>query len=393
MFPPAPPTSASIPGQPEILIGVQDLPPPAARAAGLSSAEVELAGPLWARGAPPDIAELLRLLPEAVDEPALRELQRALLAAPGPGDAAPDALLGLRADRLLAMGEAETALELLALAPSPPSPDLHAMRLRAQFAAGQATAVCETLATAPAQGSPWAEAMVVCASIAGDATAVELALDRLTALDIPIDPNLAGLARAAVAGTRFNLRLPVAGDAAVLPLLRSVPVDLDSNKIAALPVPARRALAANPGLASAVRAAVVASARPGPSVRSELNGVAPTDWQAALAGVPPGQRSRWAALVDGLGMAMPETVWNELRQTVAEEPGAAPSLFLWRGFEVARLQEQRGSMLLYVLLLLDGRPETAAPITLRRALDTLLTLGLERDARAVAAGTGGAMGL
>ena len=39
-------------------------------------------------------------------------------------------------------------------------------------------------------------------------------------------------------------------------------------------------------------------------------------------------------------------------------------------------------MLLYILLLLDGRPEAAAPVTLRRALDALLALGLERDARA-----------
>ena len=50
-------------------------------------------------------------------------------------------------------------------------------------------------------------------------------------------------------------------------------------------------------------------------------------------------------------------------------------------------------MLLYILLLLDGRPGAAAPVTLRRALDGLLALGLEQDARALAAGTGGALGL
>ena len=50
-------------------------------------------------------------------------------------------------------------------------------------------------------------------------------------------------------------------------------------------------------------------------------------------------------------------------------------------------------MLLYTLLLLDGRPEAVAPVTLRRGLDSFLTLGLERDARALAAGTGGALGL
>ena len=65
---------------------------------------------------------------------------------------------------------------------------------------------------------------MVCAALARDATAVELGLDRLEALDIAADPNLAGLARAAVAGTRFALRPPVADDAILLPLLRSVPL-------------------------------------------------------------------------------------------------------------------------------------------------------------------------
>ena len=173
---------------------------------------------------------------------------------------------------------------------------------------------------------------MVCAALARDATAVEPGLDRLEALDIAADPNLAGLARAAVAGTRYTLRPPVADDAILLPLLRSVPLDLDAAAVASLPVPARKAVADNPGLASAVRAAVVAPARPGPSIRSELNGVDPADWAAAVAGVPPEQRARWAALVDGLGVAIPDTVWNEVRQTVGAEPGSPPSLFLWRGW-------------------------------------------------------------
>ena len=41
----------------------------------------------------------------------------------------------------------------------------------------------------------------------------------------------------------------------------------------------------------------------------------------------------------------------------------------------------------------QGRPEAAAPITLRRALDALVGLDLQPAARALAAGTGGALGL
>lgn len=391
LFPEKPPPARHL-SRSEAPIGVQDLPAPAATVAGLPGAQAELAGPLWARGAPPEITELLRLLPLAIDEPTLRALQRDLLAAPGPDGMVPDGLLGLRVDRLLAMGEAETALELLALAPPAAAPDLDALRLRAQFAAGQATPACETLGTAPAQNSPWAEVGVVCAALARDAMAVEIALDRFAVLDLPLDPNLAGLARAAVAGARFKPRPPVADDAILLPLLRSVPLDLDATTVAALPVPARRAVAANPGIASAARAAATPT-RPGPSIRSELNGVAPADWAAALASVPPEQRARWAALVDGLGAAMPDAIWSELSRAALSEAGPAPSLYLWRGFERASLEEQRGTMLLFVLLLLDGRPEAAAPVTLRRALDALLALGLERDARALAAGVGGALGL
>ena len=371
---------------------MQDLPAPAVRTAGLAAAEVELAGPLWEQGAPPAIDQLLLLLPTAIDEPSLRELQRALLAAPGPASASPDGLLALRVDRLLAMGEAATALELLAQAPPGSAPDLDALRLRARFAAGQAASACESLGDSSADASPWAEAKVVCAALARDATAVELGLDRLVALDITADPSLAGLARAAAAGTRFSLRPPVSGDALLLPLLRTVPLDLATPDPATLPEPARKALAENPGIASAARAAVVAPARMGPSVRSELSGAAPTDWTAAMSAVPEEQRTRWAALVDGLRRDDPR---NRLEPDSARapDPGPAPKLALWQGFEAARLQEQRGAILLYVLLLLDGRPEAAAPVTLRRSLDALVALGLERDARALAAGTGGALGL
>ena len=110
--------------------------------------------------------------------------------------------------------------------------------------------------------------------------------------------------------------------------------------------------------------------------------------------MPPEQRARWAALVDGLGMAIPDTVWAELRQTVRRGARtAARACACGAASSSPDLQEQRGAMLLFVLLLLDGRPEAAAPVTLRRALDALLALGLERDARALAAGTGGALGL
>ena len=389
LFPaePAPPPPVTV--APDGPIDVQDLPAPATPTAGLAAAEVELAGPLWANGAPPGLATLLERLPTAIHEPTLRELQRALLAAPVPGEAGADALLGVRAARLLAMGEAATALELLDA--TPPAPGLDALRLRAGLAAGKTEAACAAATTM--DGSPWLEARLVCAALARDAVAVDLALERLAADGITPDPNLAGLARAAAAGTRYELRPPVADDVLIVPLLRVVPVDLDASAAAGLPVVARRALADNPGLSSATRAAVLPAPGPGPSIRPELTGAEPGDWAAAAASVPAEQRARWAALVDGLGVPVPDAVWDGLAAATAPDPGSPPELALWRGFELARLREQRGGVLLFALLLLDGRPAEAAPVTLRRALDALIALGLERDARALAAGTGGALGL
>ncbi len=383
----APPAAADAP------IDVQDLPAPAIPTPGLPDAEVALAGPLWDQGAPPDLATLLGLLPAAIDEPTLRALQRDLLAAPGPAEAGSGGLLAIRAERLLAMGEAATALDLLAAAPADLVPGLAGLRLRAALAAGRTDDACAEAAVAAGAGSPWAEAAVVCAALTRDGTAVEIALDRLASEDVAAEPDLAGLARAAVAGTRYRLQRPVPADTVVLPLLRTVPLDLDRAAAAALPVPARRAVADNPGLSSATRAAVVTPGGSAPSIRAELNGAEPADWAAAAAGVPAAQRARWAALVDGLGLAVPDPVWDGLARLTTADPGAPPKLALWRGFELASLREQRGGVLLFTLLLLDGHPAAAAPVTLRRALDALIALGLERDARALAAGTGGALGL
>ena len=386
---PAPAPSATPPTGP---IEVQDLAAPGAWIAGLPGAEADLGGPLWAGGTPPDLAELLGRLPTSIDEPTLVALQSALLAAPGPAEDPGFRLLEVRLGRLLAMGEAETALQVLASAPEPLPPGLAALHLRAQLASGAVKPACEAVVGRTEESSPWPEAQLVCAALARDGTATELALDRLGALDLPADPNLPGLARASVTDGRYALRQPVRDDSVLLPLLRAVAIDVDPSVVRAQPLPARTALAANPCLASAARAAAVQPAPP-PSLRIELNGTAPTDWAAAAAAVPADRRARWTALVDGLGLALPAEIWSQLARLPSVPPAEAPDLAYWHGFEIARLDEQRGTMLVHLLLLLDGRPDAAAPVTLRRALDGLLALDLEQDARALAAGTGGALGL
>jgi hypothetical protein len=392
LFPTAPAPGPVPAANPDAPIAVEDLPAPAVRQPGLAAAEVELAGPLWNNGAPPDLADLLRRLPAAIAAPTLQELQRALLAAPGPAGEGADALLAVRAERLLAMGEAATALELLDSVQDAPGPAGDPLHLAAAFAAGRTDTTCAAAPAAP-EARPWVEAAIVCAALAGDTAAVEAGLARIEATGAPDDANLAGLARAAVAGGRHRLVEPVADDPLQVPLLRRVPLDVDPAVAVDLPPAVRRALADNPGLSSATRAAVVPAARTAPSIRPELNGGVPADWNDAAASVPAAERARWAALVDGLALPLPDPVWAEIAAAAPPDPGPPPDLATWRGFEVASLREQRGGVLLYTLLLLDGRPAAAAPVTLRRALDALIALGLERDARALAADTGGALGL
>ena len=109
---------------------------------------------------------------------------------------------------------------------------------------------------------------------------------------------------------------------------------------------------------------------------------------------PRRKRAPWLALADGLGLDVPEPVWAELAQVgAAPAPTRRPTCCCGAGSSAPGCRTSAAACCSIRLLLLDGRPEGAAPVTLRRALDALSSLGLERDARALAAGTGGALGL
>ncbi|MEK0083609.1 hypothetical protein [Benzoatithermus flavus] len=391
---PAPlgPVPAS-PAQPD-RIRVESLSPPTLAALGVASAEDVLGGAIWSQGAPPDLPLLLQRLPTNIAEPTLRGLQKAVLLAPGLDRGGSREIFFLRVDRLLAMGEPEAALELLGLVPeSDRDPELEGKRVLARFAADQTDAACAAASAQQAATSPWPEARLVCAALARDAGAVETGLDLLEARGQKLDPLLTELLRAAPGDHRVTLPARVPDDPLFLPLLRRVPLDVDAAAVARLPAPVRQTLAVNKDVPAVARAAAGAPVRVGPSVRPELNGRAPADWRSAFASVPAERRGLWTALVDGLGLELPDAIWAELVRDPQKPEAAAPDLALWRGFEVARLQDQRGAMLLYVLLLLDGRPEAAAPVSVRRALDALVGMGLSSTAKALAAGAGGAAGL
>lgn len=392
----APPATVLPPLQPAPppSIRAEPLPPPTLAALGLPTAQDELGGPLWPEGAPEHLPLLLDRLPADIAEPTLHSLQRALLTAPGPGLGAPREIFFRRVERLLAMGEPEAALELLNLIPEGgEGEEIEALRLRARFAADEIEPACAAAGSSLATGEPWPEARLVCAALRRDVPAVALALDLFRERGQSVSPTLAGLADAhAVGSERYRLTARTPDDPLLLPLLRRTALDIGAEVAAKLPPAVRRALAVNPDLASTVRAAAGGPQRPGPSVRPTLQGHAPVDGLADLMAVPAPRRPLYMALMDGLGLDVAEPVWAALAGT-APDGGPAPELFLWRGLDRAVAAEQRGEALLYALLLLDGGPEAADPLSLRAVLRTLRGFGLDGTARALATGVGGALGL
>lgn len=396
------PARTRLPAGPTILepspavspIQVESLAPPTLAALGLASAQDELGGLLWPNGAPEHLAILLDRLPVEIAEPTLRSLQRALLAAPGPGLGAPREIFFRRVERLLAMGEADAALEVLALIPDGSEGlEVEALRLRARLAADRIEEACTAADTSTATGEPWPEARLLCAALRRDVPAVALALDLFRERGQRIEPTLAGLAGAYANGDRYKLTGAMPADPLLLPLLRRAMLDVTADTVARLPPNGRRALGANPNLATAIRNAAGGPVRPGPSIRPTLAGHEPADWVADIGTVPAPQRASYFALLDGLGLEVPEPAWAELGSRLQGDAFTAPELFLWRGLERAVAAERRGEALLYTLLLLDGRPEITDPVGLRAALQVLRGVGLAGTAKALAAGTGGALGL
>ena len=365
-------------------IGVAPLAPPGLAASGVPRAEEALGGPLWAGAAPAALAARIARLPARIDDPVLRRLQRDLLLAPGPAAGAGADVVRARVDRLLAMGEALAAAELLTvLPPSPAGEELDDLRVAAMLAADQVAPGCGIVDQVTDETAPWPAARLVCAALQGDDARVELLLSLMAERGQPADPLLASLANAVGSSERVALREPPPADPLLLPLLRRAPLQPQPRAIADAPPAARQALVENPtipaGLAPPAAEPGVLPAYPG------LDGRAPADWQQALRAVPAPVRPRWLAALDGLGAGPVDAALAEMPAAATTLQGGKVDLVAWRGLEQAMEEQARGATLLELLILLEGRPAAAAPLALRAALSGLRSLGLDADARAVAA--------
>jgi hypothetical protein len=395
---PAPPPPAA-----DVAVGVTALAPPGLGAVGLPRAAEALQGggggagrPLWGGEAPDGLAAALARLPARVDDPALRRLQRDLLLAPGPRTGAGEDVLAARVERLLAMGEAQAAADLLGQAPDPGSAALAPTRVATLLAADRVEPACAQVerAVAPPPGGGdgedrfWAEARLVCAALGGDDARVELGLSLLAERGRPADPLLASLLLAAGDGARpaVTLREAPPPNPLLLPLLRRVPLRPEPAAFAAAAPPVIQAVAQNPTVPAALAPPAAEPPQPGPALPGLDGRASPVaDWPAALESVPAPRRARWLAALDGLGAGPPEPALAGLPEAARLTPAEGIDLAAWRGLERALGEAPRGPILLRSLLLLDGRPREAAPLALRAALSALRGIGLEPAAREVAA--------
>jgi hypothetical protein len=96
---------------------------------------------------------------------------------------------------------------------------------------------------------------------------------------------------------------------------------------------------------------------------------------------------RLLALLEGVGAPLETSYWRDLLSAHAQRQPAAPAAVLWRGLERAATEGRTGETVLYVLHMLNGRPQDVHPEALVACLRALGRVGLDQDARAIAVAT------
>ncbi len=113
------------------------------------------------------------------------------------------------------------------------------------------------------------------------------------------------------------------------------------------------------------------------------------DWWQARSYLSAEKRSRQAGLlltlVAALGRQVPPAAWAALYADAGQTNETTPSPVLLRGLRQAAETKRTGETVLLALITLGaGGPETASPATLAQVIFALQAVGLEMDARAVA---------
>ncbi len=230
---------------------VEGLAPPEVDSIGLSGpAEGGFERTLWAGSDPQLVLTLLGQLPVTTANPALGALTRRLLAtgAAPDGATAGGRMLGARVERLVAMGDLDTAKRLLdQLPPSRGDSPLARLAARTALLDGDDPAACQRANDlAPTGGATfWAEIAIYCRLAAGDEEGARLGLDLLRDAGHTDDAAFLQLA-----GAVANHQV----DGGVPPMPSPEAVDVALLRLAGRPLPAA-------SLADAQAAVLTAAAR------------------------------------------------------------------------------------------------------------------------------------
>jgi hypothetical protein len=124
----------------------------------------------------------------------------------------------------------------------------------------------------------------------------------------------------------------------------------------------------------------------------DFDSEAMTAW---LAGTPDAQTKAapLLALLEGIGVPVPEMAWHQLMAWPSPGPTPAPPAPLWRTLDRAAAERRLGETVLLALHMLGGRPEAAHPEAVVAGLRGLRAVGLNQEARAIAIATALQMGL
>jgi hypothetical protein len=115
---------------------------------------------------------------------------------------------------------------------------------------------------------------------------------------------------------------------------------------------------------------------------------------AWLTGTPDAQAkaAHLLALLEGIGVPVPETAWQRLIP-LNQAPVPAPPAPLWRALDRAAAERRLGETVLLALHMLGREPQAAHPEALGAGLRGLRAVGLDQEARAIAMATVLQMGL
>lgn len=266
-LPGAPPPSAPAPASPATLgqprhplappgITVDQLAAPSLDALGaLGPNDRPLPATLW-QGTSRAVAEALIQRIRPSNSPTLQDLAYRLLASPATAPAsdaagAPDAgaLLAYRAERLAALGRADSALALLQSAP-PAGGGEDATRVITDlaFLSGDTQAACGTARSRnPSwQGPYWDQAIVTCQALAGQADQAQLGLDMLREAKVKDDGFNAVVLKAVGIAAKLPDTVP-SPQTMSLALLQKASQPLPKKAIEAAPLAILRAVALGDG--------------------------------------------------------------------------------------------------------------------------------------------------